>query len=160
MSAFQVSPTCIDAIVSGIWDYLTDGGRDPAPRYQKEVGPIDLSSRTGLPFLAQALADMNERALAARYGDKPSGAKHVLRLITGLDRVFVIKQMACLLYQCTEGDVDQGPLYKAVEALKGDMAFDVVSRTPAYAAAPWGADDQHVNRNIVSLTDMVRRARG
>ena len=48
------------------------------------------------------------------------------------------KSTACLLYQCSEGDVPENPLYKALEELRSALAEHLVTSTPEWDAALWG----------------------
>ena len=50
----------------------------------------------------------------------------------------VVKMLNCYLYQCTEGDVPDRPLYKAVENFRDSLCKDIVSRLPDYEDAAWG----------------------
>jgi hypothetical protein len=47
------------------------------------------------------------------------------------------KAVRCLIYQCSEGDVDQSECYRALDAAAGEIAHCIVSGLPAYEAAGW-----------------------
>jgi hypothetical protein len=48
------------------------------------------------------------------------------------------KTLQCFLYQCAEGDVDEKPLYKTLEAVKDLLAPFIQQESPEYEAAAWG----------------------
>lgn len=90
-----------------------------------------------------------------RYGERNARPLYRFRYITGVDPVFAVKQLQCLLYQCSEGDVPDSPLFQAMQKLSGDLCESIVRRLPAYERAPWGCDEEDVNRRVVSLFDMA-----
>lgn len=55
----------------------------------------------------------------------------------GVDKVAVVKAMNCYLYQCSEGDICETPLFLAVKARMNDILLEIVAETPAYRNAPW-----------------------
>ena len=48
------------------------------------------------------------------------------------------KYIQCLLYQCSEGDVPETPLYEWLTEEGRDLAEIIVRNTEAYQAAKWG----------------------
>jgi hypothetical protein len=58
-----------------------------------------------------------------------------------LDRAALIqahKSACCLSYQCSEGDVPERPLYKALKKFIRDLERDLVTNTPEWEEAVWG----------------------
>jgi hypothetical protein len=58
-----------------------------------------------------------------------------------LDRAALIqahKSACCLSYQCSEGDVPERPLYKALKKFIRDLERDLVTNTPEWEEALWG----------------------
>lgn len=49
-----------------------------------------------------------------------------------------LKSLRCWLYQCSEGNVPEQPLFKALERYAGDLAFHIVAELPGWNAAEWG----------------------
>lgn len=96
--------------------------------------------------MIDALFLMNCDAIDARYGEGSTASKTATKV--GLVRfvraeasqVALYKGIQCYLYQCSEGDVDESPLYKAVQAVKATLADRIIkTRFEAqYDAAPWG----------------------
>jgi len=91
--------------------------------------------------LGASMFQMNADAVNARYGARQAEE------FRPLDYQFhwelpahdaqVVKHLGCWLYQCSEGDIPERELYRAFDALKGRIACNIVSRTPAYEAAAW-----------------------
>jgi hypothetical protein len=50
----------------------------------------------------------------------------------------VLKSLQCWLYQCSEGDVPERPLYKAFREVERSIAVDIVRRLDVYENASWG----------------------
>jgi hypothetical protein len=48
------------------------------------------------------------------------------------------KSLQCFLYQCSEGDVDQRPLFKHLDAILDTMRPNVNMESAEYNAAEWG----------------------
>lgn len=49
-----------------------------------------------------------------------------------------LRQLDCLLYQLTEGDVPERPLFEALARMRRILADRVLESVPSYASAPWG----------------------
>ena len=135
MSAFMVQDKTINTIVS----FRVDSrfGKDHKGWMQYNTD-LDVSRPEKL---GQRLFDMNVKAIEARYGE--GQAKDFRDLDYKFVREFhytpvsVLKAMGCLSYQCCEGDVDESPLFKDLDKIKGTLAEWIVSRTAEYEAAPW-----------------------
>ena len=49
----------------------------------------------------------------------------------------VFKSVQCLLYQCSEENVPNQPLYKFLEELENLIARHIISEMPEYEKAQW-----------------------
>lgn len=49
----------------------------------------------------------------------------------------VLKSLQCFLYQCTEGDIPEMLLYKALKKWEGDLAINIVQSMPEWDSAKW-----------------------
>lgn len=134
MSAFLVSAKTIDRIVSG----LRYQSRDCKHYIESKLNPLGLSLK-GEHTLGSAILQLNQLALKVRYGDElvehaykynPNNAAGVLEAIKSFD---------CLIYQCSEGDVVNSPLYKVLVDLKNELTGYYVRRLPDYDKASWDA---------------------
>src|SRR5437867_12648535 len=114
MSAFIVAPECINSIVtyirenSGSFGWLRD-----------EFG-YDVTQAEDLGRLASELFMLNCTAVDQRYGAGTAArdSSHALGFTFRLnhrDAVAVHKAACCLEYQCSEGDVPERPLFKALD---------------------------------------------
>lgn len=71
--------------------------------------------------------DMNCEALGQRYGDDPipfkfEECKRSSTLKSKLDEA-IFHRLSCYLYQCSEGDVPDHPLYKALRDIQNSIAY-------------------------------------
>lgn len=155
MSAFIVAPATIDAAVSAIYDHLTHRAWNQLRAGDYLFDTIKVRDKTDLQKLATALYELNHRAVDARYNEHNPREFYRFQYITGIEPAFGIKQIQCLLYQCSEGDVPETGLFRALEKIAGEMCFSIVSRSSAYERAPWGCDEESVNRGVVSLSDIM-----
>lgn len=128
MSSFMVSDQCINRVLT----WLTK----PANHRELEMVIRCLELDTG-ELIGQKMKEMNQAALTARYGgnndEKYKGFKP-----EQVSDVEVLKGLACFLYQCSEGDVPELPLYLALTEIKGIIAFEIVQETSEYDNAKWG----------------------
>ena len=137
MSAFIVGPGCINSIVTYLNQNAWSFGW-----LQKELG-YGVTLTEDLSRLASALYLLNRTAVAQRYGEgiaaKDESASPVFTFRpVRRDPVAVHKAASCLSYQCSEGEVPEQPLFKALESIIDQVANQIVNKLPAYAAAPWG----------------------
>lgn len=139
MSAYMVSDDTINKVVSflvyaaiahkGVARYLENEGYPLVTPEQQET-------------LANKMFDLNIQGVNARYGDgeaekfRPLDFKY--RLLMPCSPIHVHKALACLLYQCSEGDIDETPLYKTLTQVNYLIAESIVHNLPAYELAPWG----------------------
>ena len=116
-------------------------------------GPINLSPI--LPNLTQKdcankLKTMNLESLNQRYGDtydkvdaEVSDEKfdeYPIRIMNNTPSpplINSLKHVQCFLYQCTEGDVPDSPLYKDVEKLQESIIWEIITNMKAYNDAKW-----------------------
>ena len=101
-----------------------------------------------------ALSEMNCNALNQRYihDDKaepeqfPKDYNHFEVARNYRDGAFEIpisyyqlsKSIDCYLYQCSEGNVPESALYKAIQSIRNTLANWIIRNTIAYNAANWG----------------------
>ena len=123
MSVFMVSPEHIGLIA----DYCRD--QLPVLRAVRDTGyTID---RIGV---ARALHDMNVCALVARYGvDHGMGYpfEDPPRAPSFVESGHLGRQIDCYLHQCSEGDVNESPLFLALDNWRD-------ASLPTDTTAPWG----------------------
>ena len=144
MSAFMVS----DKTISSITNYLAQHRGDVIHQAGVDVLDEDYKTTFGQLLLdlnaqafGQLLLDLNAKGVNAGYSD---GQAAELRSLTYTpvpayqltdDVISVVKYMTCWLYQCSEGDVPESPLYKLMETTRDQLAFRALSSTKAYDLA-------------------------
>ena len=146
MSAFMVSEQTISTIAASIWSasLATQGvGIYLATEKFKDIENIlDRYNEISESKLARELYKMNADAVNQRYGT--ADFENVPKIKSGLALMrydkpaIIVKMLDCFLYQCTEGDVPDRPLYKAVELFRDSLCKYIVSRLPDYENAAWG----------------------
>ena len=140
MSAY----VCDDQTINALFAHLSLADfRDLAvAAFGPDDGPLPPDA-----VLGAALRDLNVRAVLQRYpdcslerGDLPGPSPLLPYRYAPLlvEPVQALKALRCLLYQCSEGDVPETPLYKALDDLSNRWALEIVSKLPAYDAARWG----------------------
>lgn len=92
-----------------------------------------ISVMTGIG--AQALIDMNARAIRARYGTDEGWQAHGEGASVGLPTL--AKMLGCYLYQCSEGNVPDEPLYKTLDIV-AESLLERFQHTKEYKEAAWG----------------------
>ena len=89
--------------------------------------------------LANDLFQMNVNAVKQRYsGDTEEYTYQFRTSINVRPAVEVYKAAQCLLYQCSEGNVPDTSLYKALNQFCSDLAEVIIANMPEYKSAYWG----------------------
>ena len=129
MSAFIVSDSTMQSAVSAMH----------SPRHSCEDADV----------LGQKLYDMNHKAVQARYPSRGYGAtvfkwKPSGHLANGNNipedlttACQWLKALHCLRYQCSEGDVPEMLLYKALEKTIHQFESHLATIHPEYKQAEW-----------------------
>jgi hypothetical protein len=142
MSAYIVSPKTMNRVVSTLLSARQFG--------------VHLEGFAGLPLsgvilardteqrIAEQLYAMNREAVIQRYPDShaeggysdlPAGYRFAYEIV---NRCSGLKAIRCLLYQCTEGTIDETPLYRELQDFAHSLAYAIVADLPEYEKADWG----------------------
>lgn len=150
MSAYVVEDKVINQVIS----WIVTPRRDGDPIFEiilKETGH-DLRTKNGRAALGKAMFELNCTAVEQRYGDKsasdfrPLNYRYIdqeslggglIIMGTPVTSVQAYKSLACWDYQCSEGDVPDTPLYKAMARVACEMAHIIVRSLPAWEQAAW-----------------------
>lgn len=142
MSAYIVEDETINKIVSFL--YAKANGPDSSIRWEAtklfKMG-FDLASSLSCSDLAHKMFHMNVAAVNARYGE---GEAEMFRPLdfryqfAPASQIEVIKALKAWKYQCTEGEVPDLALYKAMTEMHCLFCIDFVEQTEEYEAASWG----------------------
>jgi hypothetical protein len=141
MSAFVVT----DKTINQFLFYLSNAGRESRYLISDLEKAIGMNLKNGRDFaeLGQRMFALNCEAVNQRYG--PDSAKdfrtldYAYRVEMVMTPYQALARLKCWLYQCSEGNVPETPLYKAMEQVSYEMAMQIVTRTPQYDAAGWEA---------------------
>ena len=93
--------------------------------------------------LGEAMFQLNVDAVNARYGEGEAAKFRPLNYqylpsFAFVSRVGVYKALTCWLYQCSEGDVPQRPLFRFFdEQVRPALADTIISDLPEYERADW-----------------------
>ena len=135
MSAYLVGSRTINTILAGI-KHAREGhymhGPRCAPRQYPYLGLTDL------PKLGFALAWMNQDAVDQRYRGEWEAKPYIFQTAIPPHLIKLHKAIRCLLYQCTEGNVDQRELYLELEEFGHWTAHAFMTTRPEYEQARWG----------------------
>ena len=136
MSAFMVEDKSINKIVSWLAE-----DRDIQSWLEYFHPEIQLNGKESSAKLGQALFDMNVDSINQRYGDNQAQEFRPLDYAWRSEipdpDIRTYKTLSCLLYQCCEGNVDETPLYKSMQAISDHLAHRIVGNLKAYDDAPW-----------------------
>jgi len=149
MSAYIVEDKTINRILAGI-EYTQWGHCDYAAFPYAVMGckrnqfyaidRDDLLSK--IAPIGHAMRSLNEDAVRARYDDADERgmipAPYVYNSEKAPSLVQLYKSLHCLLYQCSEGDVPEHPLFQALETWTQSIADKIVFNLPEFRAAEWG----------------------
>lgn len=142
MSAFIVSEKTMHQVVEAVLD------RFDRHSSCRTFAGVSLTDPDGANQIGAVLYALNGRAIVARYGERddmlagiPAPYQFRYGSCRRTDRQTFLchlhKAIACLVYQCAEGDVPEEPLYGELEALQHHLAEAIVSALPAWEKAAW-----------------------
>jgi|SRR4051794_66699 hypothetical protein len=112
---------------------------------------VDAIDKTGRPFCGMSTSDsaaldkigarlfkLNAAAVNARYPSEPQKAPRFrYRPLGQVQDYEHYRALSCLLYQCSEGNVPNTQLYRAVNDLARSIASDIAERVARNCGAPW-----------------------
>lgn len=133
MSAFVVQNDVINAVVT----YLSGRNAQTIQRLILAETGHNIATRDGRIALGTAMHTLNCQAVDARYGAGDSAACSYRYAGKIVDAVQAYKWLRCWLYQCTEGTIDETPLYATMERVSDALAHHIVSNLPRYEQAEW-----------------------
>jgi hypothetical protein len=134
MSSFIVDDKTINSIVSFMF-----ADKDS----QRTIEALSAKGIATRPQdLGEEMYKLNLAAVEDRYGDYAAGQMCDLdyryRKMSAGSKVQVLKNLRCWLYQCSEGEIPETPLYQLMETYSGKLALNIVRTLPEYDTANWG----------------------
>ncbi len=152
MSSFIVDNSTINRIVGMLeWAAKSHSNNYPNPKYNGEL--LLVQNLEEAEVLGLALYSLNVQAVNIRYPDtvgKPNrmpgsideSGNHVpykfIAKFPGNNRIQNLKSLQCLIYQCSEGNVTNEPLYKSLREYEFGLCRAIVQDMPEYDLANWG----------------------
>lgn len=145
MSAFIVEDETINKVLAFLRNEGVRNGSGllygSAGRTLAEVG-CDIQDGEALARLGRDMFDLNVYAVEERYGKGEAKEFRSLdfkpRGLMSPTPMQALKALQCWLYQCSEGDADARPLYRAMHKLETNMARAIIANLPEYHRAEWG----------------------
>ena len=139
MSAFIVNTTVMAKVVTAILLNLETFDGESTCRTAMLAAPTDAQKEVGTK-IGQKLFLMNRRALCARYGlgDHLRVPEFIFEKWADAPPIEQFAALRCLLYQCHEGKVLEGPLYGELNHAAGELAQRILQDLPEYQKASWG----------------------
>lgn len=155
MSAYVVDPSHIEYLAI----HILRGHRRGDSSY---LGELLEKYPSDAPFhiLCDRLWRMNVAAVCQRYQHvQPStygtwadqSDQTINYVVPDYDPIQFVKSLRCYIYQCSEGSVPKRKLYKFLNKLADDMAYNIVSSLPDYQGAQWGAPPSKVTQQASSI---------
>jgi hypothetical protein len=141
MSAFVVEDRTINRIV---WYLECDNPSNPitygsTARLLAEAG-YEMCDEHTPRKLAQDMHAMNVDAVCQRYENERADRYNFTysRQVGWPTHIQALKSLRCFLYQCSEGDVPERPLFKVLDRIAQVIASGIIHTLPEYEAAEWG----------------------
>ena len=142
MSAYIVEDETINRIVS----FLADSAETNKIWLYYPIRNLgyELDKPLHVKRLAEEMFTLNCQSVEGKYGEGEaeymSGEQmFVYQPISPLrfNQYQALKSLGCYLYQSCEGGCEQSPLYQALDAIKGKLAYHLICETPQYETAKW-----------------------
>lgn len=148
MSAFMVNDYTYNSVALTLGEWATNSDKYfvqemfASDENRNPIGVVDA-------FVTK-LKQMNIEALKQRYPDYPDMWKdretplmpaHGRRL----KPVELFKQLTCISYQMSEGDVPESHVYKQLDKLSELLAYHIVVGLPEYDEVEWGLSDEQAS---------------
>lgn len=147
MSAFYVGTESLSMITDIISRYLVGGFNSFGFEFPREI--MTLFEGESDKTIFNALAGTNLNALEQRYSKETAA-----EMFDGKDyedghdiweprngvqpwHYQLLKSLKCYIYQCSEGNVPDSPIYKAIDKLIDNLAMFIACNQQEYEDAEW-----------------------
>jgi hypothetical protein len=128
MSAFIVSEDTMHRVMNIL---------DRRAHYLGCFRDTDFGKTRSVEALAGRLQSINVQAVNSYYDDGQEAEPYRHKTTFPVSDIVGYKAVQCLLYQCSEGDVPDTPLFKELRNFMNGLASLIISDLPAYRDAPW-----------------------
>jgi hypothetical protein len=103
----------------------------------RDMFPVDETDKE----LGDRLYKLNASAVAQRYREEAETVKYDDELFLSFSKINMLKALQCLNYQCSEGDIPDTPIYKALNDIEHSLASIIIHDLKEYDDAPWDSRD-------------------
>jgi hypothetical protein len=139
MSAFQVSPECMDKVIRAIC------APDSYRAKNRMFAGFEVEKSRSWDKIGRALFAMNNEVIFQLYPSERGKLhdfqdytfKGIPYMRTRAEVVGCYKAAQCLAYQCSEGCVDKTALYLELRAVILELQERIVAELPEYKSADW-----------------------
>ena len=154
MSAYVVEDDTINRVLTYLINISTSSKGEWVLRPLEEIGFQIKRKPEEQERLANEMFDLNCKSVNERYGENQAegfreldfqykpGLKEmafgISELIYEVTFFQALKSLACLLYQCCEGNCISNPLYLALRDIQNRLCIQHVQNSPEYETAQWG----------------------
>jgi len=136
MSAFIVSEDNLYRVINSI---------TKIEGYTKDLKEIKEQAISQPKKLFNKLNTLNRYSISQRYKDEKFTKDNTYPFVlskyneTALktNKYQNLKSLKCFLYQSCEGQAEQTPLYKLLDKISSDVAFNIISETKEYQQSEW-----------------------
>lgn len=148
MSAWYVGTESLSMITDIISRYLVGGFNSFGFEFPREI--VTLFDGESDKRIFDALAGMNLNALEQRYSKETTAEMYDGKDYEDGHDIWkpsedgvqpwhyqLLKSLKCYIYQCSEGNVPDSPIYKAMEKLSISVAMFIACHQPEYKEAEW-----------------------
>lgn len=137
MSAFLVQDKLINRVVT-----MLSGPDFQAERAKLlELTHSDVATHEGMSDIGLRMHVLNRQALDVEYSTASAifmEDRDIYQFVAqSASPVQTFKSLECWLYQCTQGDIDETPLYTLMEQISLSMSHWIVKASSEYKAAKW-----------------------
>ena len=134
MSSFVVDPKTIGNIAGYVF-----ANSKAFALLQREGIALEGELHQIIRRFSRDLEIMNRQAVWERYHDQADWETWQAGDFEfhGPTPVVVFKSLNCYLYQCSEGSVPDQVLFKALEKLRGSLAYEIATSSREYESGAW-----------------------
>ena len=137
MSSFIVQDKTINNIVGHLIAKQYKGNYDHAFRILKPLGIASMKEHPQRKQLALEMHKLNVYAVNGRYKEINSWEDFEFAPEYDVTRYQALKSIQCWLYQCSEIDADERPVFKFIEEVKNSLMRDIIEDIPEYKNTSW-----------------------
>lgn len=154
MSCYIVEDETINRIVSFCFWEHEDRIKHTIKQVFEDIGinlwgfHNDKETDNAMRIFGEKLLAMNVMSYYARYSHQEDTKDDIAEAIkeykfedlplSEREHCQVLMSIQCFLYQCSEGDVDETPLFLGLRKIEESIKSHLISQMPKYQKAKWG----------------------